>query len=209
MAPLGTGPARLFTVTGSPVNLAARLREHAPVGGVLVGEESRRAARDVAVYVAQVPLDVKGFDRPVTAWAPCAVASAPGRPLSRAPFVGRERERSLLRTTWTAVRQAEDPRVVTVLGPPWVGRAAVAWDVACPTAARHPTTPWPAAPFARRHPRRRPARRGERTSGCLVGPVGSMAGRPGGTTRPNRMHGRPGRPSTRSRPRSREATGRS
>lgn len=123
MAPLGTGPARQFTVTGSPVNLVARLREHAPVGGVLVSEETRRAARDVVVYVAQAPLDVKGFDGPVTAWASCAVASAPGRPLSRAPFVGRERERSLLRSTWTAVRQSEDPRVVTVLGPPWIGKS--------------------------------------------------------------------------------------
>lgn len=129
-APLGTGTARQFTVTGHAVNLAARLREHAPVGGVLVGDETQRATRRSIGYRAHPPLRMKGSDAPVEAWAARSATAAPGRPLSRTPFVGRERERSLLRMAWSGVRESGRPCLATVIGPPGIGKSRLVAEFA-------------------------------------------------------------------------------
>ena len=59
---------RKHGVVGDVVNLAARLEAAAPVGGVLIGEETFRALGAEAVVEAVPPMHVKGKRDPVTAY---------------------------------------------------------------------------------------------------------------------------------------------
>jgi class 3 adenylate cyclase len=57
-----------FAAVGDPVNVAARLQAAAPVGGILVGEETRSRLPD-HVCLEPVPnLRLKGKDAPVDAY---------------------------------------------------------------------------------------------------------------------------------------------
>src|SRR6266581_8907871 len=53
---------------GDVVNTAARLQTAAPVNGVLVGEQTWRATRDVIEYVEREPVAAKGKKDPVLVW---------------------------------------------------------------------------------------------------------------------------------------------
>ena len=68
-----------YTAIGSVVNLAARLESHAAAGEILVSVAVHDAARDLCADAPRRHLEVKGFDRPVDAWAvvPYVVRSLP------------------------------------------------------------------------------------------------------------------------------------
>jgi class 3 adenylate cyclase len=55
-------------VAGDVVNTAARLQSSAPVNGILVGEGTYRATRQVIEYREAAPIDAKGKSEPVAAW---------------------------------------------------------------------------------------------------------------------------------------------
>src|SRR3954447_22495876 len=57
-----------YTVVGDAVNVAARLQAAAPLGGVLVGERTRRLTGGEVVCGAIEPLELKGKSEPVPAW---------------------------------------------------------------------------------------------------------------------------------------------
>jgi adenylate cyclase len=78
-----------YPAVGDPVNVAARLQAAAPVGGVLIGSETRRRLpADTAVE--SVPgLRVKGKDAPVDAYLLISLGERVGRGLSRARGRGR------------------------------------------------------------------------------------------------------------------------
>jgi adenylate cyclase len=59
---------RKHGIVGDVVNLAARLQSEAPVGGVLIGEETFRRLGTRAVVEPQPPRRVKGKAAPVTAY---------------------------------------------------------------------------------------------------------------------------------------------
>jgi adenylate cyclase len=65
-----------YTVVGDSVNVGARLEAHAPVGGVLIGEETRRRLPEGTVATPVAPLRVKGKDATVEAFA---LESVPSR----------------------------------------------------------------------------------------------------------------------------------
>jgi class 3 adenylate cyclase len=111
-------------VAGDVVNTASRLQQHAPVGEIVVGEETYRATRDAIEYEPLEPVAAKGKAAPVATWRAVAPASAMGvRDLSSTPFVGRSREVGLLDATWERVELERRPHLVTVLGPPGVGKS--------------------------------------------------------------------------------------
>ena len=60
-------------VAGDVINTASRLQTGAPVDGILVGEETYRATRDVIEYEAVPPVQAKGKGEPVPAWRAVAV----------------------------------------------------------------------------------------------------------------------------------------
>jgi class 3 adenylate cyclase len=111
-------------VAGDVVNTASRLQQHAPVGEIVVGDETYRATRTAIEYEALEPVTAKGKAAPIGAWRAVAAVSAGGeRHLSSTPFVGRSREVDLLCATWERVERERRPHLITVLGAPGVGKS--------------------------------------------------------------------------------------
>jgi class 3 adenylate cyclase len=111
-------------VAGDVVNTASRLQQHAPVGEIVVGEETYRATQGAIEYEPAEAVTAKGKSAPIEAWRAVAPASAAGeRGLSSTPFVGRDREVGLLAATWERVELERRPHLITVLGPPGVGKS--------------------------------------------------------------------------------------
>jgi class 3 adenylate cyclase len=111
-------------VAGDVVNTASRLQQSAPVGEIVVGEETYRATRDAIEYESLEAVTAKGKAAPIAAWRAVAAASATGeRGLSSTPFVGRSREVGLLDATWERVELERRPHLITVLGSPGVGKS--------------------------------------------------------------------------------------
>jgi predicted ATPase len=111
-------------VAGDVVNTASRLQQHAPVGEIVVGEETYRATRSAIEYEPVEAVTAKGKATPVAAWRAVAAASPAGvRDLSSTPFVGRSREVDLLDATWERVERERRPHLITVLGAPGVGKS--------------------------------------------------------------------------------------
>jgi class 3 adenylate cyclase len=124
-------------VAGDVVNTASRLQQHAPVGEIVVGEETYRATRDAIEYEPADAVTAKGKAAPIAAWRAVEAASAAGeRDLSSTPFVGRGREVDLLAATWERVELERRPHLVTVLGPPGVGKSRLAAEFTENIAAR-------------------------------------------------------------------------
>jgi class 3 adenylate cyclase len=111
-------------VAGDVVNTASRLQQHAPVGEIVVGEETYRATRAAIGYEQVEPVTAKGKAEPIAVWRAVTAASPTGeRDLSTTPFVGRARELELLDATWERVVLERRPHLITVLGPPGVGKS--------------------------------------------------------------------------------------
>jgi class 3 adenylate cyclase len=114
-------------VAGDVVNTASRLQQHAPVGEIVVGEETYRATRDAIEYEQLEAVTAKGKTAPLATWRAIAPSTAVGmRDLSSTPFVGRNREVGLLDATWERVELERRPHLITVLGPPGVGKSRLA-----------------------------------------------------------------------------------
>jgi class 3 adenylate cyclase len=117
-------------VTGDVVNTAARLQSAAPVGAVLVGDETYRATRDAILYAPAEPVDAKGKEEPVPAWVALSEVREPGDRPARGPLVGRRNELDVLRGTWERVASERRPHLVTVIGPAGVGKTRLATEFA-------------------------------------------------------------------------------
>src|SRR5207248_4123744 len=118
-------------VAGDVVNTASRLQQHAPVGEIVVGEETYRATQGAIEYEPLDDVTVKGKTAPLAAWRAVAAASATGgRHLSSTPFVGRSREVGLLDATWERVERERHPHLITVLGTPGVGKSRLTAEFA-------------------------------------------------------------------------------
>jgi class 3 adenylate cyclase len=122
-APAGPQGRREPTVHGDAVNTASRLETAAPVGGVLVGEETYTATRDSFAYERVPPLRVKGKAAPVAAWVAVEPLGAPAkRALSVVPMVGRDVELDLLSRMWERTLMQRRPHLTTVHGPAGIGK---------------------------------------------------------------------------------------
>jgi tetratricopeptide (TPR) repeat protein len=108
---------------GDVVNTAARLQTGAPPGELVVGEETYRATRSVIGYAPMESIQAKGKREPLAAWLALEALTAPAeRAASAAPMVGRDRELELLSRTWEGVITERRPNLVTVIGPPGIGK---------------------------------------------------------------------------------------
>src|SRR6266566_2809848 len=110
-------------VAGDVVNTASRLQQAAPVNGVIVGEETYASTRDAIKYEPMPAIEAKGKAAVVSAWlASEALFPAGERTISRAPLVGRGRELGVLQGIWERVADERTPHLVTIVGPPGVGK---------------------------------------------------------------------------------------
>ena len=117
--------------TGDVLNTAARLQGAAPPGCLIVGAETYRATRRAIHYEPMSPIVVKGKRDPIEVWrAVEPLDHTENGSALKTPLVGRERELELLTTLW---RQAVDegrPHLVTVLGPPGIGKTRLSTEFA-------------------------------------------------------------------------------
>jgi ABC-type oligopeptide transport system substrate-binding subunit len=118
-----------YTAMGDAVNLAARLEQHAPPGGVLISHDTYRHVRGLFDVVPQPPLVVKGKTEPVQTYL---VQRAKPRPFRKpirgvegieTRMVGREAELKHLQDAFHTTREDIELQVVTVTGDAGVGKS--------------------------------------------------------------------------------------
>jgi predicted ATPase/class 3 adenylate cyclase len=109
--------------TGDAVNIAARLQQHAPEGGVLIGQSVLRLAGPGVEAEEFAALDVRGRNEPLRSWRLIAVRGWSGRPLATAPLVGREAELELLQNTYARTVRDRRAHLVTIFGEPGIGKS--------------------------------------------------------------------------------------
>jgi len=111
---------------GDVVVTAFRLQQAAPVNGILVGEGTYRATQRLVEYATPETFAVKGKDEPLRAWVALALHELPGRP--RTALIGRQAELEHVRSL-VAPPRAEGPRIVTLVGPPGIGKSRLLWEL--------------------------------------------------------------------------------
>jgi class 3 adenylate cyclase/tetratricopeptide (TPR) repeat protein len=115
---------------GDVVNTAARLQTAAPVNGVLVGETTYRATRDLIEYAEREPVVAKGKSDPLRVWealAPRSLAKVEIVPTG--PLVGRRRELEQLVGALERTRSEREPQLVTVSGVPGMGKSRLVGEL--------------------------------------------------------------------------------
>ena len=117
-------------VAGDVVNTAARLQSSAPVGAVLVGEETYATTRTTIEYRPAQPVLAKGKSAPVRAWLALRPTSGIGeRPVAPVPMIGRERELETLAGIWERVASDGRAHFVTVFGPAGIGKSRLGLEL--------------------------------------------------------------------------------
>jgi class 3 adenylate cyclase len=124
---IGQGEAQERGVVGETPNLAARMQELAPPGGVVIAEGTKRLIGDLFELRDLGAVQVKGFAAPVPVWQavrPSAVESRfeALRTGVLTPLVGREEELDLLLRRWQRAT-AGDGQVVLLSGEPGIGKS--------------------------------------------------------------------------------------
>ena len=123
---LGARPAEgEGMASGDVVNATSRLQGAAPVNGVLVGETTYRATRDVVEYAEHEPVVAKGKAEPIPVWEAVQVRSRLGMDLERAtlPLVGRTRELGVIVDAFERAKSEREPQLVTLVGVPGIGKS--------------------------------------------------------------------------------------
>jgi class 3 adenylate cyclase/tetratricopeptide (TPR) repeat protein len=130
---LGASPAAgEGMASGDVVNTTARLQAAAPLNGILVGEATYRATRDVVDYREAEPVDAKGKAEPIPVWQAIAPRSKLGvdvEQTGRTPLIGREQELALLLNTAQRVREDREPQLVTLVGVPGIGKSRLTFEL--------------------------------------------------------------------------------
>jgi len=119
-------------VTGEAVNIAARLQALAEPGRVVVGERTYRHARHAFAFEDLGGVNVKGIERPLHVFAVQGAIAAP-REIGgafEARFVGRGGELDLLRLLYERTVREARPNLVTVVGPPGIGKSRLSYELA-------------------------------------------------------------------------------
>jgi class 3 adenylate cyclase len=116
-------------VAGDVMNTASRHQSEAPVGQVVVGELTYAATRHVIDYQPLDAVSVKGKSQPVPLWLATAVKGERDLDQSLTPLVGRQHELELLLRLWDQAVDEHRPHLVTILGPPGIGKSRLVREV--------------------------------------------------------------------------------
>ena len=128
---LGGGVDGEHTIRGITVNVAARLEQTAPPGGLRISAETHRHVRGLFDTLVQPPLSVKGRDEPLLTWLVLGASAGQPRQALRGvdgihtPMVGRAAEFELLQQAWRMVQQPQGKllRAVTFVAEAGMGKS--------------------------------------------------------------------------------------
>jgi class 3 adenylate cyclase/tetratricopeptide (TPR) repeat protein len=123
-AATGTGPSEQLLVTGSVVNVAARMQTAAEPGEVLVGATAHSLTRSAVSFGEPRDVEAKGFEQRLRARP---VHGLTTRSVRRTiPFVGHGPELASLRDTFHHVVATGTPTLVTITGEAGAGKSRLA-----------------------------------------------------------------------------------
>jgi class 3 adenylate cyclase/tetratricopeptide (TPR) repeat protein len=132
---LGTvGTTGEFSAIGDTVNLASRLEEAAPTGGLLISHDTYRHVRGVFDVREQEPVQLKGKARPVQTYVVERAKPRAFRMSTRGVagietrMVGRDAELVMLQNMFTDVVDDAVGRVVTIVGDAGVGKSRLLYE---------------------------------------------------------------------------------
>ena len=116
---------------GDVVNTAARLESAAPAGRMLVDGHTYRSTQLAILYEPADAVAAKGKSDRVEAWLamqPRSIVPEQTR-VTDLPLVGREAERTILRGALDRCRRESATQLVTVAGPPGIGKTRLTEDL--------------------------------------------------------------------------------
>jgi len=137
-----TGPVLLgvvgttaeYTAMGDTVNLARRLQEAAPIGGILISHDTYRHVRGIFSVWMMEPITVKGKAEPVPIYVVLRARPRASRLASRGVegietrMVGREAELARLQETLRTAIKRRETQFVTVVGEAGVGKSRLLYE---------------------------------------------------------------------------------
>ena len=125
---LGGGIDDASTIRGIAVNIAARMEQTAPVGGVRISHETRHHVRGKFDLTDEPPIGVKGFTEPMRSHLVLRATPRSLGTVSRGvegvatSMVGREGELAKLTEAYETARDERSLMLVTVSGDPGLGK---------------------------------------------------------------------------------------
>jgi len=126
---LGGGVDAAGTIRGIAVNIAARMEQTAPPGGVRISQATHSLVRGLFDVEAQAPLVVKGVDTPVHSVLVARArprefhAAARGLDGANAPMLGRDSELQALQAAFGELATTRSARQVLVVGDAGLGKS--------------------------------------------------------------------------------------
>jgi class 3 adenylate cyclase/tetratricopeptide (TPR) repeat protein len=112
--------------SGDVVNTAARLQTAAPIDGVVVGEATYRATRDVIEYERVPAVHAKGKAAPISCWRAMGARSRVGESRRRhdaTPLIDRRREYEALLDAFERAHRNRSVQILTLVGVPGIGKS--------------------------------------------------------------------------------------
>ena len=118
-------------VTGDAVNVAKRLEQAASAGQILMGKTTYPLVKHAVGASPLQSFRVKGKSEAVARWQIDTVDSDRGqaRTPSRTPLVGRDADLSVLRAAAARAIDERRAQLVTVVGPPGIGKSRLATEL--------------------------------------------------------------------------------
>jgi class 3 adenylate cyclase len=129
---LGGGVDAESSIRGTPVNIAARMEQTAPPGGLRISHDTYRHVRGVFDVEAQAPIEIKGITGPVRSYLVLRAKPRAFRVANRgvdgidSPMVGRDAELARIAEIFQRMRDESSLALVTVVGEPASVRVASA-----------------------------------------------------------------------------------
>jgi predicted ATPase/class 3 adenylate cyclase len=132
---LGAGIEAENTAMGPTVNLASRMEQTAPAGGLRISQATYRHVRGVFDVTEAPPLSVKGIAEPVRSYLVHRAKPRAFRIATRGiegletPMIGRDAELGRLQADFEAVNHERRLRAVSLLGEAGIGKSRMLYEL--------------------------------------------------------------------------------
>jgi predicted ATPase/class 3 adenylate cyclase len=131
---LGGGVDAEGSIRGSTVNIAARMEQSAPVGGLRISHDTYRHVRGVFDVAPEPPIAVKGVDEPLATYLVRGVKPRAFRVGTRGiegietRMIGRDAELGRLQAAFDALYAEGGLQVVTIVGDAGLGKSRLLYE---------------------------------------------------------------------------------